>query len=122
MSDASTPQKCAMTGAATLTDAIRDFGSAKQIARAAGCSEATAARYRRGETMPGPLGLARLMARSRPVAEAMLRLAGLDDLSLDLEEARLMRELVRLRAKRAGVLDVDAVAGAGARPGVAGRG
>jgi hypothetical protein len=56
------------------------------------------------------------------VAEAMLRLAGLDDLSLDLEEARLMRELVRLRAKRAGVLDVDAVAGAGARPGVAGRG
>jgi hypothetical protein len=86
--------------ASFLTDAIRDFGSAKEVARAADCSEATAARYRRGETMPDALGLARLMARSRAIADAMLRLAGLDDLTMDLEEARLVRALCELRAMR----------------------
>lgn len=87
--------------ASTLTDAIRDYGTAKDVALAAGCSEATAARYRRGETMPNPIGLARLMNRSKAIADAMLRLAGLDDLSMDLEEARLKRALARLQAIRA---------------------
>lgn len=94
------PQKCIMN-AATLTDAIRDFGTAKQIAQASGCSVATAARYRRGETMPNPMILARLMGRSRTIAQAMLQLAGLDDLSMDLEEARLRHELHRLQQQRA---------------------
>jgi hypothetical protein len=93
--------------AATLTSAIRESGSAKEIARAAGCSVATAARYRRGETLPDPLGLARLMGWSRSIANAMLRLAGLDDLSMDLEEARLRQELQRLQAKRGGSPDVE---------------
>lgn len=92
--------------AASLTSAIRDAGSAKEIARAAGCSVATAARYRRGETMPDPVGLARLMGWSRQIANAMLRLAGLDDLSMDLEEARLRQELRQLEARRGGSLDV----------------
>jgi transcriptional regulator with XRE-family HTH domain len=93
--------------AATLTSAIRASGSAKEIARAAGCSVATAARYRRGETMPDLLGLARLMGWSRAIANAMLRLAGLDDLSMDLEEARLRQELRRLEARRGGSPDVE---------------
>lgn len=95
-----TPQKCIMNSA-TLTEAIRDFGTAKEIAQAGGCSVATAARYRRGETMPNPVILARLMGRSRLIAQAMLRLAGLDDLSMDLEEARLTHELQRLQQQRA---------------------
>lgn len=94
------PQKCIMN-TATLTDAIRDFGTAKEIAQAVGCSVATAARYRRGETMPNPMILARLMGRSRTIAQVMLQLAGLDDVSMDLEEARLRRELHRLQAQRA---------------------
>jgi transcriptional regulator with XRE-family HTH domain len=103
---------------AILTAAIHDFGTAKEIARVVGCSEATAKRYRRGETSPDPVGLARLMARSRSIADAMLRLAGLDDVSMDLEEARLTRELSELKAKRAGVLDaaVDAAARTALRP------
>lgn len=95
-----------MSGA-ILTSAIRESGSAKEVARAAGCSVATAARYRRGETMPDPLGLAKLMGWSRQIANAMLRLAGLDDLSMDLEEARLRQELRRLEARRGGSLDVE---------------
>jgi transcriptional regulator with XRE-family HTH domain len=103
---------------ASLTAAIHAHGSAKEVARIVGCSEATAARYRRGETMPDVAGLARLMARSRSIADAMLRLAGLDDVSMDLEEARLTRELSELKAKRAGVLDaaVDAAARTTLRP------
>jgi len=42
------------------------------------------------ETMPDPLGLARLMGWSRAIANAMLRLAGLDDVSLELEWSRLI--------------------------------
>lgn len=99
MSDIAKRQRCAMSGA-ILTDAIRDFGTAKQIARVARCSVATAARYRRGETMPDPLRLARLMGGSRRIADAMLRLAGLDDLSMDIQEARLAAELHQLRTKR----------------------
>jgi transcriptional regulator with XRE-family HTH domain len=101
-----THRDCAVTSA-TLTAAIRDFGTAKEVAEAGGCSEATAARYRRGETMPNPVILARLMGRSRQIANAMLRLAGLDDLSMDLEEARLRQELRQLEARRGGSLDVE---------------
>jgi len=107
---------------ATLTTAIRDFGTAKEIARVVGCSEATAARYRRGETMPDPLGLARLMGRSRSIANAMLRLAGLDDLSMDLEEARLAHELRRLQAQRAEQANAHAALCADARDVVGRRG
>lgn len=111
----STPQRCAMNGA-VLTTAIRDFGTAKEVARVVGCSEDTAARYRRGETSPDPVSLARLMSRSRAITNALLRLAGLDDLSMDLEEARLIRELRLLQARRE-VPHADADAASGASPG-----
>lgn len=116
-------QGCAVN-AATLTDAIREFGTAKEVALAAGCSVATAARYRRGETMPNPVTLARLMGRSRQIAEVMLRLAGLDEQSMDLEEARLERELLLLQAKRAERSNTDghATSRAAARELVARRG
>lgn len=93
--------------AATLTSAIRESGSAKEVARACGCSVATAARYRRGETLPDPVGLARLMGWSRAITNAMLRLAGLDDLSMDLEVARLKQELRQIEARRGGSADVE---------------
>lgn len=108
--------------ASNLTAAIRDYGSAKEVARAVGCSEATAARYRRGETFPDALSVARLMASSRSIAAAMLRLAGLDDLSMDLEEARLRRELHELQARReVPHAAIAAMAGVPARPPMAGR-
>ena len=105
-----------MSGA-TLTDAIRESGTAKEVAHVGRCSEATAARWRRGETMPNPVSLARLMGWSSKVANAMLRLAGLDDLSMDLEEARLKRRLAELQAQRAGADEtIDAAPGAAASP------
>lgn len=113
MSDKTICRGCAVN-AAILTDAIRDFGTAKEIARACDCSEATAARYKRGETMPDPIRLARLMAKSRDIANAMLRLAGLDDMSMDLEEARLTRELRKLQARRSGTQNVATHAALGA--------
>lgn len=124
----STPRKRAtlerersMNGA-ELTTAIRDYGSAKELARVIGCHEKTAARYRRGETLPDALSIARLMARSREIATAMLRLAGLDDLSMDLEEARLRRELHELQARREMPhAATAALAGVAARPPMAGR-
>jgi transcriptional regulator with XRE-family HTH domain len=100
---------------AVLTTAIRDFGTNKEVARVVGCSEDTAARYRRGETSPDPLSLARLMSRSRAITSALLRLAGLDDLSMDLEEARLIRELRLLQAKRE-VPNAEADAAPGSPP------
>jgi transcriptional regulator with XRE-family HTH domain len=114
---------CAVDSA-DLTAAIRDYGTSKEVARVVGCSEATAARYRRGETMPDAVGLARLMGRSHRIAQAMLRLAGLDDLSMELEEARLREELQRFQAQRAGLPDVetDSAPGAAARPVVGVRG
>ena len=63
--------------------------------------------------MPNPVGLARLMGRSRAVAAAMLRMAGLDDESMDLEEAWLKRELHRLQAQRAGPGDAETEAADG---------
>jgi hypothetical protein len=111
-----TRQDCAVSGA-TLTDAIRESGTAKEVAHVGRCSEATAARWRRGETMPNPVSLARLMGWSSNVANAMLRLAGLDDLSMDLEEARLKRRLAELQAQRAGADETtDAAPGAAASP------
>lgn len=72
--------------------------------------------------MPNPVSLARLMGWSSNVANAMLRLAGLDDLSMDLEEARLKRRLAELRAQRAGADETtDAAPGAAASPLMAAR-
>jgi hypothetical protein len=51
--------------------------------------------------------LAGLRNRARQFGDTMLRLAGLDDLSMDLEEARLRQELRRLQAKRGGSPDVE---------------
>jgi transcriptional regulator with XRE-family HTH domain len=100
----------------TLAQSIREFGSAKQVARAAGCSVATAGRYRRGETIPDAVTIARLMAASRRIADAMLRLAGLDDVSLQLQEMRLQRDLEELRARRSAQSNATSVAQAGLGP------
>ncbi len=79
--------------AAGLTAAIRQLGSAKHIARLAHCSERTARRWRIGSRLPDPLRLTRLMGLSRAVLDAVLRMAGLDDASLDAREARLTQEM-----------------------------
>jgi hypothetical protein len=89
-----------MSGLSTLTEAMRAFGSAKQLAIAAGCHINTAKNYQLGYTFPDIVGLTRLMARSRAVTDALLRMAGLDDLSLDLETARLTRLLAELHERR----------------------
>jgi transcriptional regulator with XRE-family HTH domain len=85
---------------AGLVAAFRSFGTAKELARAGGCSVPTAQRYRSGDTSPDVLTLTRLMASSRAIADAVLRLAGLDDVSLDIEQARLLRSLAELHEKR----------------------
>jgi transcriptional regulator with XRE-family HTH domain len=85
---------------AGLVEAFRAFGSTKELARAGGVSMETANRYRTGRTVPDLLTLARLMRNSRAVADAVLRLAGLDELSLDLEQARLVRALADLEQRR----------------------
>ncbi len=90
-----------MSDHAILTAALLAFGPAKELARAAGCHLVTAHRYRNGETIPDALTLTRLMSRSRAIADAVLRMAGLDELSLEIEEARLLREVAELREKRA---------------------
>ena len=85
-----------------LADALRTgFSTAKELAYAGGVGIETAKRYRRGETYPDALTVARLMKHSRLVTEAMLRLAGLDDVWLDQERERLLRELTDLQQRRA---------------------
>ena len=85
-----------------LTEAMqRAFGTAKELAYAGGFSVPTAERYRRGDTFPDAMTLIRLISKSRVMADAVLRMAGLDDLSLDQEQARLVRSLAELEAKRA---------------------
>jgi hypothetical protein len=66
-----------------------------------GCSERTAETYQNGTYLPKIPGLVGLMRHSRDIVDAVLRMAGLDDISHDLEEARLIRELRELQAKRA---------------------
>lgn len=85
---------------ARLTEAIRQSGSAKEIARVTGVSIETAKRYRAGKSIPNALGLTRLMRWSRTFAAAVLWLVDMREESLDREEARLTQELHRLRAQR----------------------
>jgi len=77
------------------------FPTAKHLAAAGGVSVQTAERYRRGETSPDALTVAKLMRHSDVVVQAMLRLAGLDDLSLEQEQVRLVRALADIEQKRA---------------------
>ena len=85
-----------------LTEAMQQaFGTAKELAYAGGFSLCTAERYRRGDTCPDAMTLIRLISKSRVIADCVLRMAGLDDLSLDQEQARLVRSLADLEAKRA---------------------
>jgi hypothetical protein len=88
---------------------MRTFGTAKELAHAGGFSVYSAVRYQRGESFPNVLTLTRLMAASRAIAEAVLRAAGMDDLSMDIEQARLLRSLAELQAKRL-ALHADVVA------------
>ncbi len=91
---------------------MRDFGSAKELARFLGCSETTARKYRRGETVPNAIDMVRLMGASQVVARAILRLCGFDTASNYIREARLRDELARLRTSSAAEDDADARADA----------
>ncbi len=84
---------------APLTFALRSAGTAKQIARVAGVSKSTAQRYRAGHSVPPVLELSRLMRWRIGIVAAVLRMAGLDDASMDAREARLTHDLHRLLAK-----------------------
>jgi hypothetical protein len=96
-----------------LTEAMqRAFGTAKELAYAGGFSVPTAERYRRGDTFPDAMTLIRLISKSRVIADAVLRMAGLDDLSLDLEQARLVCALTELEQKRVKRNEALAVAAA----------
>ena len=73
-----------------LTEALlRGFGTAQELATAGGVSSG------HGQALPPRRDLSRRAdgrpadAHSRLVVDAMLRMAGLDDLSLDQEQARL---------------------------------
>lgn len=84
---------------AHLTDAIRSSGPAKHIARAAGVSVNTAKRYRNGRTLPDGLRLTRLARWSKPIRDAVIRLMGLDQASMDALQVRLEQESHRDRAE-----------------------
>lgn len=75
---------------------------AKVLANAGDVSEATAKRWRAGNTTPESTTLIRLMDRCPPIREAVLRLLGLDDERLAAEEARLIQQLIAYRQKRSG--------------------
>ena len=77
------------------------FGTAKEMAAAGNISVQSAIRYRRGETCPDVFTVARLMRHSRLIVDAVLRMAGLDDVWLEQEQARLLHELIDLQQKRA---------------------
>jgi hypothetical protein len=86
---------------AKLTSAIRGLGSAKELARIIGCTEATAKNYRQGLTFPDVFSLAKLMGKSQAVTAAFLDIAGLTPLSDQILEARLRKELAALQELRA---------------------
>jgi len=112
-----------------ITDALRAFGTAKQLALAAGCSLSTAKRYQAGYCVPDLLVLTRLMGRSRTIVDAVLHAAGCDDVSLELETARLTKLLAELHERRAAAYAdleqaeaaLDAVPAVGSQPVVAAR-
>ena len=102
---------------ATLVAAIRSHGPAKQAARTLGVSPKTAERWGRGENLGALITAARVMSRSRSIADAVLMLAGLDDASLDAEEARLAQQIAEVRARRAARKSPNAVSGPTIREG-----
>ena len=107
-----------------LTDALRAcFGSSGQLAAATGCSERSALRYVRGQSVPNIAVLTRLMGQHRCIADAVLAMAGLDQASLDREADRLRAELAELTADyeallaKSGAVAADAAVGAGSGEG-----
>lgn len=83
-----------------IATALRGVGSAKVLARLAGVSPKTAWRWQQGETQPDATTMVLLMARSQALANAILRAAGLTDLLMDIEEARMLAAFAEHRAKR----------------------
>jgi len=84
-----------------LTAAFRAFGTAKELANAGGISPITAYRYQNAMTTPDLRVVTRLMGKSREIRDAVLRMAGCDDVSLELETARLTKLLADLQERRA---------------------
>ena len=80
--------------------ALRELGTAKQAARIADVSHRTMERWQRGEGQPPCHVLIGLMGKSMAFARAVLRQAGLTDLLMDIEEARMVAALAEHRAKR----------------------
>lgn len=84
-----------------IAAALRDAGTAKELARLVGASPRTVERWQRGHAEPGASSVFRLMARRRDLAARLLRAAGLDDASLAAERAHLDAQLAHLLARRA---------------------
>ncbi len=84
---------------APLTAAIREFGPAKVIARAARCAPVTAQRWRTGARLPHIIHLSRLAVVSQAVRDVLMRMIGADDASLDATQLRLEHESERDRAE-----------------------
>lgn len=85
---------------AVIAKAIRDAGSAKAVGLIADASPRTVERWRTGESTPSASILLILMSKSRAIAQTILAATGLTNEWLDAEEARLLAELITLRAKR----------------------
>lgn len=83
-----------------IAKAIRDAGSAKAVARMTDTPPRTVERWRTGESTPSASVLLRLMSKSREIAQTILAATGLTTEWLDAEEARLLAELISLRAQR----------------------
>jgi hypothetical protein len=79
---------------------IREAGSAKAIGRMTDTSPRTVERWRTGESTPSASILMMLISRSREIAQTVLTATGLTNEWLDAEEARLLAELMNLRAQR----------------------
>lgn len=88
-----------MTAIAIAT-ALRGVGSAKVLARLAGVAPKTAGRWQRGETQPDAATMVAMMGQSPKLLNAVLRAAGLSDILMDIEEARMVAALAEHRAKR----------------------
>lgn len=82
-------------------EAVRAAGTTKAVAIMTGRSPKTVEKWRAGETEMSASALLKLMLRSREAARVLLQGLGFNDAQMDAEQARLLDELVEIRAHRA---------------------
>jgi hypothetical protein len=83
-----------------ITNACRQAGTAKEVARMTGRSPRTVERWQRGEAEPPASVIVTLMRTSREFAQTILAATGLTNEAMDAEEDRLIAELIALRVRR----------------------